>query len=351
MRILHLIDSLAYHNSARQLQMLAPALAADRGSVEICCLGADTPWAASLRQAGLTVHTLGWTRWLDFGALWNLREIVRQTSVDLIHVWRMPALRTLAVMAKDMLPRVVMSDPLPGKGDLGWWDRRLLQQVRCLAVAGLSDQECCLRQGLVQPVLRVVPPAVATTFPEKNPDTEAPRSIVCVTSLEREAGLREAIWAFDFVLILYPDARLQIIGAGSQLSALKALSQGLQNTAHVQFLNARADVSSELRAAAVVWIPSLGNTGRQLALEAMAQGRAVIASDVPCLRDVVRDGETGYLVPPGDVVPLVRQTRLLFADDRLRERLGETARQYVQQQYPLDDVVARWRDVYRGAAA
>jgi len=134
MRILHLIDSLDYSGAARQIQMLAPALTDDRSSVEICCLGRDTPWSTSSQQAGVRVHTLGWNRWFDFGALWNLREIVREGSFDVIHVWRLSALRSLAVVAKRMLRRVVMSAPLPADGRLAWWDRRLLQQVRCLAV-------------------------------------------------------------------------------------------------------------------------------------------------------------------------------------------------------------------------
>src|ERR1019366_1712307 len=115
--------------------------------------------------------------------------------------WRMPALRALAVVANDLLPRVVLSDPLSGTVHLPWWDRRLLQQVRCVAVAGLSDQELCVRQGVVEPMVRVVRPAVKKPSPQKGPDTFLPRSIVCLGSLERESGMREAVWAFDFVLL------------------------------------------------------------------------------------------------------------------------------------------------------
>src|ERR1700722_13603241 len=160
MKILHLIDALDFSGSARQLQFLGPALASGAVSVEICCLGPETPLTATLRQACVTVHALHWTRWIDPSVLWNLRELLRGTHPDVIHVWRMPALRTLAVVAKELLPRVVMSAPLPTKGRLAWWGRWLLQQVRCVALAGVSDQERCLHQGVTQPELRVVPPAV-----------------------------------------------------------------------------------------------------------------------------------------------------------------------------------------------
>src|SRR5437763_9167225 len=117
MKILHLIDSLDFNGSDRQLHLLGPAPADERTAIEICCLGPDTRWSASLRQANLTVHTLGWTRWFDFSALWNLREILRHTTFDVIHVWRMPALRALAVVAPGLLSRVVMSAPLPAQDE------------------------------------------------------------------------------------------------------------------------------------------------------------------------------------------------------------------------------------------
>ncbi len=353
MKILHLIHSLDYSGSARQLQLLGPAQVNGNTAVEVCCLGPDTPWSESLRQAGVAVHTLGWTRWLDFGALWNLREILRDAAPDLIHVWRLPALRTLAVVARSLLPRVVMSAPLPTNGKVPWWDRRLLQQVRCLAVASVSDQERCVQQGVVGPSLCVVPLAVEKRcqdpFSAKGPDTFA--EIVCVGKLERDEGFRQAIWALDILIQLLPNTQLHLVGTGAAQPALQLLAQGLQNAGNVHFQEAQADVSNLLARAAVVWVPSQANCGRQVALEAMALGRPVIASDVPCLREVIRDGETGFLAPVGDVVTFARRTRMLLQDRALRTRIGSNARQFVERQFPLADAVARWRDVYRSAAA
>lgn len=353
MKILHLIDALDYSGSARQLHLLGPALANTTTAVEICCLGSESFRSASLRQAGVVVHALDWTRWFDLNALWNLREILAALSPDVIHVWRLPALRTLAVVAKEMLPRVVMSAPLPANGKLAWWDRRLLQHVRCLAVAGVTDRQRCLQHGIARVALHVVPPAVIS---DEAPDTlpmvrEHRQTIVCVGKLEREEGAREAIWAFDILLQLFPKAQLQLVGAGSQEPALRALVQGLRNAANVQFLGPAVDVTDVMRGAEVVWVPSQANCGRQVALEAMASGRAVIASDVPCLREVLRDGETGFLVSARDVVARARRTRLLFHEERLRQRIGAAARQYVQRQFSRDDAVEAWREVYRSAAA
>jgi glycosyltransferase involved in cell wall biosynthesis len=77
----------------------------------------------------------------------------------------------------------------------------------------------------------------------------------------------------------------------------------------------------------------------------------VIASDVPVLRELVDDGKTGLLVPPGDVVQLARHMRLLLQDAGLRAQLGSAARQFVEARFPLAATIECWRNLYRAVAA
>jgi glycosyltransferase involved in cell wall biosynthesis len=354
MKIMHLIDSLDYGGSARQVRLLGPALLQENMDVEVCCLGPAHRWADDLRQAGVSVRALNWTRWFDPSVWWNLRQTVQQSAPDLLHVWRMPALRVLAAVCWDRLSSVVMSAPWPPKGSLPWWDRWLLRRVRCLTVGGVSDQQRCVQHGLVTRSLTIVPPAVteATRPDRETPDRKEsprlnPRSILAIGKLERDEGFHQAIWAFDIVRQIYDRSELLLVGTGSQHADLCAMAQGLQSSHLVRFLGeSRVDVSALLSAAEVVWVPSAANCGRQVALEAMAQGRVVIASDVPCLRDVIIEGETGYLVSVGDVVQFARRTHVVFQDERLREQLGQAAQRYVTQRFSVKDATARWRELY-----
>lgn len=335
MKILHLIDSLDAGDSTRQLQLLGPALASGT-ALQVCCLGPDTPCSAELRQAGIGVHALGWTRWFDPRAAWKLHKLLREAVPEVIHVWNLTALRALAVVAPGLLPRVVMSAVLPTADKLAWWDRRLLERVRCQTPAGvvLSEPERRARDCAPRSALGL-----------------GPTRIACVGRLEREYGFRQAIWAFDFLLLLYPDAELHLVGTGAQESALQALTHGLRSASSVRFLGDLTDVAPVVQDADIVWVPSLANRGQQVALEAMALGKAVVASDVACLREVMRDGETGLLIPPGDVVALARRTYALLEDQPLRERIGQAACQHVQQQFSLKAAVEQWRDVYSSIAA
>jgi glycosyltransferase involved in cell wall biosynthesis len=76
-----------------------------------------------------------------------------------------------------------------------------------------------------------------------------------------------------------------------------------------------------------------------VALEAMACGRPVIASRVGGLAGIVRNGETGYLFPPGDEYELAEKLDLLCDSDRLRERMGLAGRKLVVEEYSWDKIV------------
>jgi len=68
-------------------------------------------------------------------------------------------------------------------------------------------------------------------------------------------------------------------------------------------------------------------------MEALALGKPVVASDLSGIPELVRDGETGLLVPPGDAGRLADALELLLGDAGLRERLGEAGRRLVRERY------------------
>ena len=114
----------------------------------------------------------------------------------------------------------------------------------------------------------------------------------------------------------------------------------------MHFLGARADSGACLAGADICWVPSLAATGQQVALEAMAAGRPVIASDLPHFREIIVDGVSGLLVPPGNKTALAGRTRQLFLDDAWRRRLGEAGRERVARHFAAADFVERFRVLY-----
>ena len=119
----------------------------------------------------------------------------------------------------------------------------------------------------------------------------------------------------------------------------------------------RAAVVRALAAADVVAVPSVvdraGNVDGlpNTLLEAMAAGRAIVASRVAGIPDVIADGVSGLLVPPGDVAALRAALTRLAADDRLRARLGAAARARAVKRHGWDRTARRFEECYAEAAA
>jgi spore coat protein SA len=83
------------------------------------------------------------------------------------------------------------------------------------------------------------------------------------------------------------------------------------------------------------------------AIEAMASGTPVVASRLGGLAEVVVDGETGFLVEPGDSEELGARLEALLADSQLARRMGEAARRMVLERYTWDACARRCLEAYR----
>jgi glycosyltransferase involved in cell wall biosynthesis len=111
----------------------------------------------------------------------------------------------------------------------------------------------------------------------------------------------------------------------------------------------RAELERLLSGAAVVACPSRREGFGIICAEAMARGRAVVASAVGGLLDLVEHDRTGLLVPPGDPAALRSELERLLADPALRERLGAAAREHVAELCAWERVTERTIATYREA--
>ena len=137
--------------------------------------------------------------------------------------------------------------------------------------------------------------------------------------------------------------------ANIEMSHIKSLSQrhGLKDM--VTFLGRRSQDSLPYyySAAEVVVVPSQYESFGMVALEAMACGRPVVASQIGGLAYLVQDGVTGFTVPVDDPVELANRLALLMQDANLREQMGKQAVK-VAQDYTWDKIASKLMDVYEG---
>jgi glycogen(starch) synthase len=123
-----------------------------------------------------------------------------------------------------------------------------------------------------------------------------------------------------------------------------AASLGRDRITEVGFVD-HTRVPAVLASLDVLALPSAYEEMGSVLTEAMASGLPVVASDVGGIPEIVRDGETGLLVPPGDVDALARALDRLVADPALRSRLAEGARDR-SQAYSWPHLAERVADLY-----
>jgi len=133
----------------------------------------------------------------------------------------------------------------------------------------------------------------------------------------------------------------------AEMARLQKLCDDLAMGQTVIFLGKRAQdtLPYYYSAADVLVMPSFYESFGMVALEAMACGTPVVASQVGGLAFLVRDGETGFTVPEGDPAALCDKLTLLLNDHDLRARMGQCAAEYAQG-YDWDRIAAQMVDVY-----
>jgi glycosyltransferase involved in cell wall biosynthesis len=115
----------------------------------------------------------------------------------------------------------------------------------------------------------------------------------------------------------------------------------------VTLLGHRTDVENVLRALDVLVLPSYAHEGiPQIILQAQATGKAVVATRIGGIPEVVQDGVTGLLIEPNDAPALAEKIALLLDDAALREKLGAAARGYAEKHHSLDRMGTRLLELY-----
>jgi len=93
-------------------------------------------------------------------------------------------------------------------------------------------------------------------------------------------------------------------------------------------------------------VPSLAEPFGKVIIEAMACRKCVIASNVGGIPEIIRDGENGILVPPGDCKKLEQSILSIMRNDELRMRLAEAGYQTVKDRFSIEKVVEKTEDLY-----
>jgi glycosyltransferase involved in cell wall biosynthesis len=350
-RILLLITDLEIGGTPTVVREVATRLndASTGVEVEVACLAKWGPVADQLRDAGVTVTAFGARGAVDFFRVRKqLIRLCREREFDTVFSFLIHA-NAIAAAASGALgggvrfiQSIQTTQPNPR---WHWWLQSIIHgRAEQVGVPSPSAAEVARDWSGVPPAkLRVIANAVdVEQFAHLNPPlNDKPLSVGFIGRLDPVKRLPDLIRA---VGLLRGRVRLHVFGEGSERPALERLIRHLQLTEIVTLHGTVPRPQDALRRIGLLVLPSKAEGFGLVLIEAMAAGVPVLATNVPGIRDVVRNGETGLLVPC-DAGALAAGLERLVDDPDLRHRLAAAGREDVRRRFTWSVVLPQYREI------
>jgi glycosyltransferase involved in cell wall biosynthesis len=294
---------------------------------------------------------------LDVGLLMRLKQVIHETAPDLIHVhsrrgadlWGGLAARLTGTPA--VLSRRVDNPEPP------WLVALKYRPYRRVITISEGIRRVLLGEGLDPARVVCVPSAIRADEYAGPCDRDAFRRELgvpkdapvagMVAQLIQRKGHRHLIAALPAVLREHPAMHVAVFGQGPLRAELERQAREAGIAAHLHFLGFRTDLPQCLGCLDLLVHPAdMEGLGVSL-LQGAAAGLPLIGSRAGGIPEIVRDGESGLLVAPGDVDALATAMNRLLGDRELARRLGEGGRRLVAERFDVRAMVAGNLAVYR----
>jgi len=366
------------------VQSLVERLDRNRYDVEVITLS-DGPAVRRIRATGTTVHVIDDPD--DQVAIAAVVRLLQERLTDVLHnhMYRAEVVGTRAALqlAEQGLPKPYVVSTIHSSRIRSEEDRALLRRLtpsmdRLIAVSRAIVAKLVAEGRTPAPVdliyngvdlQRYDVTEACCTLPEEYGFPEGSPLIGVVARLEPEKGHATLIDAWPLVLERVPEARLLIIGEGSQRETLEAQADGLgllgeqcepdrcvgtrqaRPGAKILFTGLRDDVPAVTAALDVAVLPSYREAQGLAILEAMALRRPVVATQVGGVPEMIENGKTGLLVPPRDPQALADAIVRLLTDHPLADILARAGHDFVHANFSVEHMIRAVSGIYEEGAA
>ncbi|WP_438317024.1 glycosyltransferase [Candidatus Caldatribacterium sp. SIUC1] len=359
--LLFLTTGLAYGGAETQLVRLATRLKSRDWEVSVVSLIPPKAYVEDLEAVGIPVFSLNIQRKLpDPCPVLRFARIIRKWRPDIVHSHMVHA-NLLARIVRPLAPFPVLicsARNIDEGGRLREFLYRLTDPLCDLTTqVSQAGLERYVRVGAVpRHKIRYIPNGVDIERFKPNPEGRL--------KLRRELGVNGFVWlavgrfdpqkdypnmlqAFARVVHNNPNAMLLIAGDGPLRKDMEIMAQEFDIKERVKFLGIRRDIPQLMNAADAYVMSSSWEGMPNVLLEASATGLPIVATDVGGNREIVLEGETGFLVPPRNPEALaVAMARLMDLPEGKRLEMGRKAREHVTEHFSLEKVVDLWEALY-----
>jgi glycosyltransferase involved in cell wall biosynthesis len=348
-RVLHIIDKLSVdgsgiHGATKLLDWLTSYSDQDKFKFSICSLRSVEPAGEIFEKNGIPIFFLGRHKF-DPRTLLDLLKLIQREQPDILHLHGYGAANFVRIASLlTGIPNVVHEHAVllnqPLYQTLVDW---LLSPITKKAIAVSSSvkdfmiQYRSIPEEIIEVVLNGVPlksfqsvqETENTNVTDLRTQFDIPENHMVVGIIGRLnpiKGHQYFLEAARQVLQNHTNVTFLVVGEGELRESLEELAKSLRVDHAVRFTGYREDIPSLLSLIDVVTIASLMEGCPLVLLEAMAAGCAVISTNTNGLKDAIKEGETGYLVPPQDSTALADKIGYIVSNPDLCKRMGDQAK-------------------------
>ena len=359
-KILHLITSLEVGGAQHGLLLGLPRFDPQRYEHIICSITDRMHMSDLYRAKGIEVRTLGLSSKLDLSVAFRLRSLLRELQPDILHTYLLHGNVLGRIVGRlTGVPTIIGSERTIGQARR--WGRLATKltnpltdavEVNSNIGAAAIEKDLGVPSQKIEVVRSGLDIETLASSDRRNeirgelnlePDQHL---VVFAGRLRPVKGIVSGVEAFAKATKTNPNLHLAIAGEGEQRAKLESLAQKLEAANHITFLGVRNDIPDLLSAADSILIPSLNEGFPRLAIEAMAAGKPIIATNVGGTPEAIDDGVTGILVPAKEIDAMADAVLRLADDPDWQAKLGEAGRKKATANYSVHSYVSRLIDIY-----
>ncbi|PSL43738.1 glycosyltransferase involved in cell wall biosynthesis [Chitinophaga niastensis] len=325
----------------------------------------DGPMMQSLQQMGVPGYVIHTEKPFDIRVWKQVKDFLRKQEIDIVHVHGTRANTNVLWAARTLkLPVIYTIHGWSFHDDLPFFKRmaRIVAEKIITFNTRLNITVSDANQYTGHKALGAFKSVVvkngvnlrrfnaSATYPDVKAAYGIPEHHLVLGYIVRITGQKDPlgmIRAFAAVYAARPDVTLLMIGEGDLKDAAVQLAKDLQVDSRIVFDNFRTDVPAVLHAIDIYCLPSLWEGFPIGVLEAMAMGKAVIASDVDGTKEAIQHEVTGLLVPPKDTPALAEAIIRLVDDTQLRQELQTNARNSIIANFDAKIMTGKIETLYQ----
>ncbi|MFW5775419.1 MAG: glycosyltransferase, partial [Chitinivibrionales bacterium] len=362
LRVMQITHDLEIGGLQRVVVTLCKTIRRDLFTPSVLCLRRQGPFARELQEHGVEVFSIPRKPdKADYFAFLKIARVLRKQRIDVIHTHNTEPLMdgTMGAILAGV-KTIVHTDHarrFPDKKRYMVAERLLSCFVyRMIGVSEDTSQNLRHYEKIASKRLMTIPngidPDPYTVAIDRNAVRErlglSQQGLVIgtVARLSPEKTLEDAIEAFSIVVKRFPDACLLIVGEGPCEEQLRGKASEMGVAQRVVFAGRHCEIAPLVRAMDVFVLSSSREGLPMAVLEAMAGGCPIVSYAVGGVPSAIKDGQSGYLVHPGDIESLARRIKELLDRPALRMQFGENAQMLFAKQFSAEPMTRAYERLY-----